>query len=205
MELNSNENNIAMMEACGFDLDSSIWALTQCNNNIEEAINLLSAVNDNQDQSNTSSLNQQQLDFSSLGLNNLSNYGSKYKMVLVIREDLNMTAGKVASQCVHAALGIYRSNRNNNQINISTWQSQGEPVICLSCKNDKDLDIIINKCLLAGINYFELHDAGRTQVEAGLILLFFLIFSMNHINNILFLNYYFSSILLIYNIYLNRK
>jgi peptidyl-tRNA hydrolase len=175
METMTKEDNIAMMVECGFDKDSSIWALTQCDNNIEEAINFLSAVNDGQDQPNPSSSfpssiyqQQQQLDFSSLGLNmNNQSYGKNYKMVLVIREDLNMTAGKIASQCVHAALGIYRSNMNNNELNISTWQSQGEPVICLSCKDDKELDIIINKCLLANINYFELHDAGRTQVEPG--------------------------------------
>lgn len=30
------------------------------------------------------------------------------KLVLVVREDLKMTSGKIAAQCSHATLGIYR-------------------------------------------------------------------------------------------------
>ncbi len=40
----------------------------------------------------------------------------EYKLVLVVRSDLRMSAGKVAAQCVHAALGVVDRVRSSGKL-----------------------------------------------------------------------------------------
>jgi hypothetical protein len=51
-------------------------------------------------------------------------------MVLVVRKDLGMSPGKIAAQCVHAALGAYReaSSASNGPAldGVAMWESQGQ-------------------------------------------------------------------------------
>ena len=50
-----------------------------------------------------------------------------YKMVLVVRMDLKMSAGKVAAQCSHATLGLYRDVLNEPKYltALRTWERTG--------------------------------------------------------------------------------
>ena len=56
-----------------------------------------------------------------------------YKMVILVREELRMGAGKVAAQCVHAALGAYRTRRGRRRrpSALHAWQMTGEATIVL--------------------------------------------------------------------------
>ncbi|KAM3405438.1 hypothetical protein ACQJBY_008115 [Aegilops geniculata] len=67
--------------------------------------------------------------------------GEELKMVLVVRQDLKMGAGKIASQCAHAATGLYADLLARNRIK-ETAEHRGIPT-------------------------FVVADAGRTQVVAG--------------------------------------
>ncbi|GJN14972.1 hypothetical protein PR202_gb01855 [Eleusine coracana subsp. coracana] len=67
--------------------------------------------------------------------------GEELKMVLVVRQDLKMGAGKIASQCAHAATGLYAELLSRNRIK-ETAEHRGIPT-------------------------FVVADAGRTQVLAG--------------------------------------
>ncbi|XP_042059918.1 peptidyl-tRNA hydrolase 2, mitochondrial-like isoform X3 [Salvia splendens] len=70
-----------------------------------------------------------------------SNNEEELKMVLVVRQDLKMGSGKIASQCAHAATGMYADLVQRNKI--------------------KDAAETI------GLPTFTVADAGRTQVSAG--------------------------------------
>ncbi|OMO86660.1 Peptidyl-tRNA hydrolase, PTH2 [Corchorus olitorius] len=61
--------------------------------------------------------------------------------VLVVRQDLKMRSGKIASQCAHAATGMYAELMQRNKI-----QEAAENI---------------------GLPTFVVADAGRTQVAAG--------------------------------------
>ncbi|WVZ99289.1 hypothetical protein U9M48_044615 [Paspalum notatum var. saurae] len=67
--------------------------------------------------------------------------GEELKMVLVVRQDLKMGAGKIASQCAHAATGLYAELLSRNRIK-ETAEHRGIPTFIVA-------------------------DAGRTQVLAG--------------------------------------
>ncbi|KAG2373782.1 hypothetical protein C9374_011871 [Naegleria lovaniensis] len=63
--------------------------------------NITSSVNSN----NTNLLNQKFNDY----LNKVFPKTQQYKMVFVVRNDLDMRKGKIAAQCCHAAVGLYRN------------------------------------------------------------------------------------------------
>ncbi|URD98593.1 Peptidyl-tRNA hydrolase PTH2 [Musa troglodytarum] len=63
------------------------------------------------------------------------------KMVLIVRQDLKMGAGKIASQCAHAATGMYAELLQRNKLKEAA-----------------------DRC---GLPTFVVADAGRTQVLAG--------------------------------------
>ena len=88
--------------------------------------------------------------------------GEPAKMVIVVRSDLNMSPGKIAAQCVHAAL---RAVKLSNQTFIQTWEAQGEPVIALAIEDDAKLEAILLLAVNAGLVVGVQHDAGRTEVE----------------------------------------
>jgi PTH2 family peptidyl-tRNA hydrolase len=96
------------------------------------------------------------------------------KMVLLVREDLNMSSGKVAAQCSHAAVGLfqrliseeYRSHPTV-QKNLKTWIEEGQKKVCLSIANVEMLEDLRASCSMKRIPYFVVEDAGRTEVAYG--------------------------------------
>lgn len=99
---------------------------------------------------------------------------SDLKMVCVIRADLNMSAGKVASQCVHAALGAIRHAQQlfpgsrRSRMLLSAWEETGEKVVSLRCSSKAELDALHATAIQAGsMPLYMVHDAGRTEVETG--------------------------------------
>ncbi|CAM9696176.1 unnamed protein product [Ectocarpus fasciculatus] len=90
--------------------------------------------------------------------------GESSKMVLVVRMDLHMSPGKVAAQCVHAALGCTRVSRPRD---IADWEQGGEPVVCLKCDSLAQLGDLGARASEAGLRSYTVHDAGRTEVASG--------------------------------------
>ena len=92
------------------------------------------------------------------------------KMVMVVRSDLGMSAGKVASQCVHAALGCYRLVASQNHLLIQKWEGSGEAAVCLKCKSESEMEQLEAAAAAAGLPYYAVHDAGRTQIVVGSVM-----------------------------------
>ena len=84
------------------------------------------------------------------------------KMVIICRRDLNMTPGKIASQCCHAMLGAYRLSEPKVR---SLWENQGESTICLQVNSDEELEAILMSAIKNRLVVSVQHDAGRTEVE----------------------------------------
>uniref|UniRef100_A0A452ZKP6 peptidyl-tRNA hydrolase n=2 Tax=Aegilops tauschii subsp. strangulata TaxID=200361 RepID=A0A452ZKP6_AEGTS len=87
--------------------------------------------------------------------------GEELKMVLVVRQDLKMGAGKIASQCAHAATGLYADLLASNRVLLRQWEQFGP------CKNQQEMNRIKETAEHRGIPTFIVADAGRTQVVAG--------------------------------------
>ncbi|KAK5830129.1 hypothetical protein PVK06_013923 [Gossypium arboreum] len=68
-----------------------------------------------------------------------SNADQDLKMVLVVRQDLKMKAGKIASQCAHAATGIYAELMHSDRSLLREWEDCGQPKIVVSCRNQQEM------------------------------------------------------------------
>ncbi|KAF5355968.1 hypothetical protein D9756_004242 [Leucocoprinus leucothites] len=89
------------------------------------------------------------------------------KMVLVVRNDLGMTSGKIAAQCGHATLACYKALVRKNPALVSHWERTGQAKIALKASSEDQL--IELEAIARSLNLCarSIHDAGHTQVDAG--------------------------------------
>lgn len=93
------------------------------------------------------------------------------KMVLIVRTDINMSQGKIAAQCAHAALECYLKSSKGliKGLGARTWLLLGQPKIVLRVDNEKELLSLADKAEKAGLTACAIKDAGKTQVKPGTI------------------------------------
>ncbi|CAK9188458.1 unnamed protein product [Ilex paraguariensis] len=96
-----------------------------------------------------------------------SNSDEELKMVLVVRQDLKMGAGKIASQCAHAATGMYSELMQSQRYLLRQWELCGQAKIVVTCKNQQEMNKLKEAAESIGLPTFVVADAGRTQVSAG--------------------------------------
>lgn len=89
------------------------------------------------------------------------------KMILCVRKDLEMSKGKIAAQCAHAAVGAYRQAEAKNASVLSAWLGCGQPKIAVQIKDEAEMDELEKQAKMKGLLTFIVHDAGHTQVAAG--------------------------------------
>ncbi|XP_073130948.1 uncharacterized protein [Henckelia pumila] len=95
------------------------------------------------------------------------NNDEELKMVLVVRQDLKMGAGKIASQCAHAATGIYSELMESHRSLLRQWELCGQAKIVVTCKNQQEMNKLRDAAESIRLPTFVVADAGRTQVSAG--------------------------------------
>ncbi|KHN18162.1 Peptidyl-tRNA hydrolase 2, mitochondrial [Glycine soja] len=88
-------------------------------------------------------------------------------MVLVVRQDLKMKSGKIASQCAHAATGMYAELMQSDRYLLRRWEQCGQPKIVVTCRNQQEMNKLAEAAESIGLPTFVVADAGRTQVSAG--------------------------------------
>ncbi|CAK9325500.1 unnamed protein product [Citrullus colocynthis] len=96
-----------------------------------------------------------------------NNDDQELKLVLVVRQDLKMGSGKIASQCAHAATGLYAELMQSHRNLLRQWELCGQPKIVVTCKNQQEMNKLKDTAENIGLPTFVVADAGRTQVSAG--------------------------------------
>ena len=91
------------------------------------------------------------------------------KMVMCVRMDLKMDKGKIAAQCSHSAIGIYKKliKAKKYEKMLESWENNGQKKIVAKLKSEKEMNLIVSKATDAGILFEVITDAGKTQVVAG--------------------------------------
>lgn len=84
------------------------------------------------------------------------------KLVLVVRKDLRMGVGKIASQCSHASVMAYSKS---SRLTLLKWAISGQKKIVVSCPDEKTLLEIRDAAKKNRILTNIVHDAGHTQVD----------------------------------------
>ncbi|KDR15117.1 Peptidyl-tRNA hydrolase 2, mitochondrial [Zootermopsis nevadensis] len=93
------------------------------------------------------------------------------KLVFVVRTDLGIGKGKLASQCSHAAVRCYQNMLNTSPKTLRLWELNGQPKIVLKAEEDGEQYLLQlhDKAKALGLVTAIIRDSGKTQVESGTI------------------------------------
>jgi len=97
----------------------------------------------------------------------LANGFGEYKMVLVVRQDLGMGKGKVAAQCCHAAVGLYKQLEKSNPKLLHQWEQTACAKVVVKAPDETTLVDLTRKGRSLGLETCLVKDAGRTQIAPG--------------------------------------
>lgn len=86
-------------------------------------------------------------------------------MVLVVRSDLQMTKGKIAAQCGHAAVAAFETAQKEDPDSLNVWQSTGQAKIALKTDSLEEIKKIVKNAKDMGLITSVIRDDGRTQVS----------------------------------------
>lgn len=88
------------------------------------------------------------------------------KQVIVVRNDLKMSKGKVAAQACHACLGSYKKA---DPIKIKNWEREGEKKVIVKVNSLEELVEIKEIAKKNNVPNYMVKDAGRTELPASTI------------------------------------
>ena len=91
---------------------------------------------------------------------------SEYKQVILARQDLKLSKGKLAVQSSHASVAALLKSHKDD---IAKWQSQGMKKSVLKVADLKELLEFKQKAEDAGLVAALITDAGRTHLEPGTV------------------------------------
>lgn len=142
-------------------------------NSTDEAVDMIARMMEDEKYKN------EMKNLSNSGNNNNKNVGSfiddllknkiQYKMIIVVRKDINMSSGKMAAQVAHAAVNCYKNAIKKTPDYVSNWEYIGEAKIVLMVNSLKEFNSIEDKAKKNNINYAIIKDAGRTELEPGTV------------------------------------
>jgi peptidyl-tRNA hydrolase, PTH2 family len=90
-----------------------------------------------------------------------------YKMVLVLRGELRLTAGKAAVQAAHAAVMLTLAAEKRDASAFDAWQAGGQKKIALVVPTLSDLESLERTARGKKISTVWVEDAGLTEVAPG--------------------------------------
>lgn len=86
-----------------------------------------------------------------------------FKMIIVMRKDLNMRKGKMVAQGSHAAVGVVLDNLDHPF--IKKWLASSFKKICVSVNSEQELLDVVAKAAEAGLVTKLIRDAGHTEFK----------------------------------------
>lgn len=87
-----------------------------------------------------------------------------FKMVLVVRNDLKMGKGKIAAQCSHATLGLYKKLLRRAPKALNRWENCGQVKVVLKTESEEDMLVLQGRAKSLQLPNHITIDAGRTQI-----------------------------------------
>jgi len=96
---------------------------------------------------------------------NLSDFD--YKMVIVTRSDLSLSAGKLAAQVSHAAVSCTLQTKKNKPEWFAKWQREGAKKVVVKVETLEEFFPLKEKAEKLGITVNVVTDAGHTEIPEG--------------------------------------
>ncbi|KAL5568249.1 hypothetical protein UlMin_024824 [Ulmus minor] len=99
-----------------------------------------------------------------LEIEKLADILEDFKMILVVRNDLKMGKGKIAAQCSHATLGLYKKLLNRAPKALNRWEMCAQPKVVVKIESEEDMLVLQERAKLVKLPTHITIDAGRTQI-----------------------------------------
>ena len=93
----------------------------------------------------------------------------EYKLVVVVREDIKLSAGKLAVQVAHAAVSCAVSSRRDRTRWYRAWFDEGQRKVVLRAFDLEHLRELEAKARRAGLTAEKVQDAGLTEIPPGTV------------------------------------
>jgi len=93
----------------------------------------------------------------------------KYKMIIVMREDLKLSCGKVAAQASHAAVCCAFKAKKANSKWFKKWQSEGGKKVVVKVEDLDELLSLEKQAKSQKLSTCLITDAGLTEVPPNTI------------------------------------
>ena len=90
-----------------------------------------------------------------------------YKMVIVMRTDLNMSLGKMIAQACHAAVSCSEECKRTQTKHWRRWRDEGAKKVALQGDSFEELEELAVKAEELNITYVLIQDAGHTELAPG--------------------------------------
>lgn len=91
----------------------------------------------------------------------------EYKMVIVIRRNLNLSPGKLAAQVAHAAVACALETKKNKPKWFKKWMDEGGKKAIVKVERVDDFYPLKEKAEKLDIVTYVVVDAGHTEIPAG--------------------------------------
>ena len=91
----------------------------------------------------------------------------EYKMVIVTRSDLSLSAGKLAAQVSHAAVSCTLLTKKNKPEWFAKWQREGAKKVVVKVETLEEFFPLKEKAEKLGITVNVVTDAGHTEIPEG--------------------------------------
>ena len=92
-----------------------------------------------------------------------------YKLVIVARKDLKLSAGKLAAQVGHAAVDCALKAKRHQPSAFDAWYDEGQKKVVVKAENEKQLFELKLAAERAGLTTALIADAGHTELAPGTI------------------------------------
>jgi PTH2 family peptidyl-tRNA hydrolase len=91
----------------------------------------------------------------------------EYKMVIVTRSDLLLSAGKLAAQVSHAAVTCTLLTKKNKPEWFAKWQREGAKKVVVKVETLEEFYPLKEKADRLGLSTTIVSDAGHTEIPEG--------------------------------------
>lgn len=99
-----------------------------------------------------------------LEIENLADILDDFKMILVVRNDLKMGKGKIAAQCSHATLGLYKKLLHRAPKALNRWEMCAQPKVVVKIESEENMLILQERAKSLKLPTHITIDAGKTQI-----------------------------------------